>query len=107
MATVHSRGIPTWKRALDLACLIFALPVLVPLVLIIGLWIKLLSQGPVLFRQERVGYHGRRFTCLKFRSMKAGADSNVHKNYLKELIHSEQQIGRASCRERVKIMVAN
>ena len=90
MATVRSRGIPTWKRALDIACLLFALPVLVPLVLIIGLWIKLLSQGPVLFRQERVGYHGRRFTCLKFRSMKAGADSNVHKNYLKELIHSEQ-----------------
>jgi len=90
MATVRSRAMPNWKRALDLACLLFAFPVLVPLVLIIVFWIKLLSQGPVLFRQERVGYRGSRFTCLKFRSMKADADNNVHKNYLKELIHSEQ-----------------
>jgi exopolysaccharide production protein ExoY len=86
---VHSSGAPAWKRALDLACIFFALPVLLPLGIIISLWIKLLSPGPVLFRQVRVGYRGSHFTCFKFRSMKVGADSGVHKDHLKKLIHSE------------------
>ena len=87
--TMHSSGVPTWKRALDVACILFLLPALLPLGLLISLWIKIVAPGPLLFRQKRVGYRGNQFVCLKFRSMKVGSDSGVHKNYLKELMQSE------------------
>ena len=86
---MDSNGVPVWKRALDLAFILFLLPVALPLGLLISLWIKVMSPGPVFFRQERVGYRGGLFTCLKFRSMKVGADHGVHRNYLKGLIQSE------------------
>ena len=82
-------GMPAWKRALDAAFIVFLSPVLLPVYALIALWIKILSPGPILFRQVRVGYRGNHFTCLKFRSMKVGAEDRIHKGYLKELIHSE------------------
>lgn len=86
--TVHSNQVPTWKRCLDVACILLALPGLAVLFVLIALWIKLSSRGPVFFRQDRVGYGGRTFVCLKFRSMKVGADTTVHKDYLKQLLQS-------------------
>ena len=85
----RANGISAWKRALDVALIVFLAPALLPLYALISLWIKIVSPGPMLFRQVRVGYRGSHFTCLKFRSMKVGADAGVHKDYLRELIHSE------------------
>jgi exopolysaccharide biosynthesis polyprenyl glycosylphosphotransferase len=62
------------KRGLDLAAAIALLPLTAPLMLVIALLIKAGTPGPVLFRQERVGMNGRRFTLLKFRSMVADAE---------------------------------
>ncbi len=62
------------KRAFDLLVVISMLPVMLPIMLLTALAIKLDSPGPVIFRQERVGKWGRRFTCYKFRSMYDGAD---------------------------------
>src|SRR5689334_21560300 len=62
--------IPSWKRILDISCILFSLPLWLPVVILLALWIKLASPGPILFRQERVGHHGRRFMILKFRTMK-------------------------------------
>ena len=73
---------------MDVACILLALPGLAVLFVLIALWIKLSSRGPVFFRQDRVGYGGRTFVCLKFRSMKVGADTTVHKDYLKQLLQS-------------------
>jgi lipopolysaccharide/colanic/teichoic acid biosynthesis glycosyltransferase len=84
----RSSEVPIWKRVLDIGCILFALPALVPLGVIIGLWIKISSPGPILFRQERIGLRGRRFICLKFRSMRVGADTKAHKDYLKQLMES-------------------
>jgi exopolysaccharide biosynthesis polyprenyl glycosylphosphotransferase len=56
--------------ALSLALLVFTLP----LMLLTALAIKLDSAGPVLYRQERVGFGGRHFTLLKFRSMRPDAE---------------------------------
>jgi len=86
--TMQSSGAPPWKRALDIGCIVLLLPGLLPLILLISLWIKIVSPGPIFFRQVRVGYRGGHFTCLKFRSMKVDADNGVHQDYLKRLIHS-------------------
>ena len=57
------------KRLLDLLLAGLGLLLLAPLLAAIALWIKLDSRGPVLFRQERVGRHGRTFLIHKFRTM--------------------------------------
>lgn len=57
------------KRAMDLLLAALGLVLLAPLMLLIGVAIKLDSPGPVLYRQERVGRHGRSFRIHKFRTM--------------------------------------
>ena len=83
-----SDAIPRWKRVLDVTCFVLSLPLLIPLSAVIALGIKIVSPGPVLFRQERTGYLGRPFMCLKFRTMKVNADTSVHEAYLTSLISS-------------------
>ena len=61
------------KRVFDLLGAAVALALLAPLLAAIALWIKLDSPGPVLFRQQRVGRHGRPFAIRKFRTMVADA----------------------------------
>jgi len=61
------------KRAVDLLAATCALLVSAPLLLIIAVWIKLDSRGPIFFHQERVGLRGRAFVIYKFRTMFAGA----------------------------------
>ena len=57
------------KRAFDLACVLLALPLTLPTLLIIAAIVRFTSPGPVLFRQSRMGRNGRVFTILKFRTM--------------------------------------
>jgi lipopolysaccharide/colanic/teichoic acid biosynthesis glycosyltransferase len=63
------------KRACDFMAALLALAVLWPLLLLIALWIKCDSRGPVFFRQVRVGLHGRRFRIWKFRTMSTDAEA--------------------------------
>lgn len=79
---------PFWKRCLDISCLLLAAPTVLPLMLIISGFIKIVSPGPIFFKQERIGLRGKKFLCLKFRSMKVNADTKVHQSHLKDLIHS-------------------
>lgn len=81
---------PMWKRILDIACIILALPVLLPAMLMIALLIKVLSDGPALFRQERIGHRGKPFICLKFRTMALSSDPDVHRRHLEQLFGSSQ-----------------
>ena len=62
------------KRLLDLAIATPAVLALSPLFALLALLVKLDSKGPVFFRQERIGRHGRPFRIWKFRSMRQGAD---------------------------------
>lgn len=62
------------KRAFDILVAGAALLALSPLFLVIAIWIKLGSPGPVLYRQIRVGMGGQTFGLLKFRSMVVDAD---------------------------------
>jgi len=61
-------------RALDIFAGLALLLLTLPLLLVVALAIKLDSRGPVLYRQERVGRHHRRFHILKFRSMTVDAE---------------------------------
>ncbi len=82
--------IPRGKRVLDLFLILLTLPIWLPVMVLISMWIQLVSRGPIFFRQERVGHRGRKFSCLKFRSMKVNADTRCHEGYFKELIDSER-----------------
>ncbi len=59
----------TFKRAVDIIGSLFGLVLLSPLLLVMALWIKLDSQGPIFFKQTRIGRDGRKFTLWKFRTM--------------------------------------
>lgn len=62
------------KRLFDIIASGFGLLILSPLFLVIAIWIKLDSKGPVFYRQVRVGWHNKDFRIFKFRSMRVGAD---------------------------------
>lgn len=89
MKTTENFGLPKWKRALDVTVILLALPILLPLALVIGIIIRLVSSGPILFKQERVGYRGSRFMCFKFRTMRCGAETSTHQGHLKHLMESD------------------
>ncbi|HEX5050611.1 MAG TPA: sugar transferase [Planctomycetota bacterium] len=63
------------KRSIDVIGACAALIVLMPVFLACALAVKLTSRGPVFFRQIRVGRNGEHFNCLKFRTMRVGADA--------------------------------
>lgn len=75
---IHSGLLPSWqqniKRAIDLAAALAGLIILSPLLAYTYIRVMLSSKGPVIFRQERVGYKGRTFTMYKFRSMQVDAE---------------------------------
>jgi lipopolysaccharide/colanic/teichoic acid biosynthesis glycosyltransferase len=66
------------KRAFDCACVLIALPLLIPVLLVLGLAVRLTSHGPVLFVQRRMGRHGKTFTILKFRTLTHVTDRAHH-----------------------------
>ena len=82
--------LPAWKRILDVLCILISLPVLMPLIAAITLWIKLASQGPALFRQERIGRNGKRFVLYKFRSMRMNVETRRHENHFRNLVRLDK-----------------
>jgi exopolysaccharide biosynthesis polyprenyl glycosylphosphotransferase len=81
-----SSGARLLKRTFDLLISAFAIALLSPFWLFIALLIKLDSKGPIFYTQERVGMDGRLFLVFKFRTMKAGADPETHRQYQKAFI---------------------
>jgi exopolysaccharide biosynthesis polyprenyl glycosylphosphotransferase len=81
-----SSGTRILKRTFDLMFSALAIALLLPLWLLIALLIKLDSKGPVFYTQERVGMDGRLFLLYKFRTMVAGADSELHREYQRAFI---------------------
>jgi exopolysaccharide production protein ExoY len=87
--TVPAVAKPQWKRTLDIVLIIMAFPVLLPLAMLIGLLIRIVSAGPILFKQERIGYLGERFPCYKFRTMFVNSDTTIHRGHLDQLMNSD------------------
>jgi Undecaprenyl-phosphate glucose phosphotransferase len=66
-----------FKRLFDITGSIIALLIFAPIMLLISLLVPLSSPGPILYRQERMGLDGKKFKCLKFRSMPIDSESNT------------------------------
>ena len=77
------------KRVLDLVLATVILLLSAPVMLLIALFIKLDSSGPVLFKQVRVGRGGRPFTFYKFRTMYHNANPEMHRQYVRSLIRNQ------------------
>ncbi len=78
------------KRLMDIVGSLLALVIFSPIILAVAAAVKFTSEGPVLFRQERIGQWGERFTFLKFRSMLVKQAENPHKAYIEKLIKENQ-----------------
>ncbi len=80
LTDIHNGLIPPWqqniKRIIDVSVAVAGLILLSPVFLYVALRVRLSSPGSILYRQERVGYKGKPFTMLKFRSMYQDAERN-------------------------------
>jgi lipopolysaccharide/colanic/teichoic acid biosynthesis glycosyltransferase len=74
------------KRAMDICGSAAALLILSPAFLVLAALVKSTSDGPVFFRQQRVGRYGLNFGFLKFRSMYVSTDVAIHKEYVRNFI---------------------
>lgn len=76
---INTALMPQWqqniKRLIDVVVALLGLILLIPLLMIIMLWTKLSSAGPVFYVQQRLGYKGRPFYIYKFRSMYENAEA--------------------------------
>jgi len=74
------------KRLIDVAASGTLLLILSPLLAAIAAIIKLTSEGPVIYEQERLGQRGARFRVKKFRTMYANNDPKIHQEYVQQYI---------------------
>ena len=74
------------KRVMDIVGSAALLLLLAPVFAVIALIVKLTSDGPVLFEQERMGQFAARFKCLKFRTMFVNCDAKIHQAYVQQFI---------------------
>jgi exopolysaccharide biosynthesis polyprenyl glycosylphosphotransferase len=74
------------KRAMDIVGAISLSLIFAPVMIATAVAIKLSSPGPIVFRQVRIGRDGVPFEFLKFRSMRAGVDDDIHREYVAKLI---------------------
>jgi lipopolysaccharide/colanic/teichoic acid biosynthesis glycosyltransferase len=84
------------KRALDIAGGLGLLALLAPLMLLVAALVKLTSEGPVFYRQARVGLGMEPFTMLKFRTMHVNADHAIHQQFVTAFINQSAKANRTS-----------
>jgi len=84
----NATALPVWKRTVDLACCLVALPALGLATLFAAVMVRIFSPGPVFFRQERIGYRGRPFMLYKFRTMHTGVCTTSHQSHFTQLMRS-------------------
>ncbi|MBN8601540.1 MAG: sugar transferase [Planctomycetes bacterium] len=100
---LNCRRTPIWKRILDLLIVAAISPILLPVMFLIACHIKLSSKGPVLFCQRRLGYGGKHFTILKFRTLKPEeyCVTSNHRAYVADLIDSDKPAAKPDISKRL------
>jgi lipopolysaccharide/colanic/teichoic acid biosynthesis glycosyltransferase len=89
----RKRSLRIVKRGIDILGSSALLLALFPLLVAIAVAIKLTSNGPILYRQERLGQFGKRFLCLKFRTMYQDNDAKIHREYVQSFITGQANGG--------------
>ena len=82
------------KRITDLLLSAMLLTLFVPLMVIVAGMIKLLSPGPFLFKQKRIGKNGNPFTFYKFRTMFVDTDHEIHEKYIYQQLKASDKAER-------------
>jgi lipopolysaccharide/colanic/teichoic acid biosynthesis glycosyltransferase len=83
------------KRAIDIVGSGALLLMLSPFLAAIVALIKITSNGPVIYKQERLGQFGARFMCLKFRTMYANNDPKIHQDYVQQFIAGKDGLNKS------------
>jgi len=97
---------PVYLRAKRIVDILFTLLILLPLGLVLGVvavLIHLDSEGPIFFRQKRVGQHSAEFEMLKFRSMHVQADDSTHRDAVKLYMNGEALNEKADAKNPYKL----
>ena len=68
--------------------------------LTLGAYIKLVSPGPMFFRQDRIGLGEEEFTCLKLRTMRVNAETGTHQEHLSTLVESDVPMKKMDAQDR-------
>ena len=88
LVEISPEQMPLWektvKRLLDISVSMVALLLSLPLYLVVSIIIRATSEGPIIFKQTRVGKNGRNFTILKFRTMHMNAEDETGPTWAKE-----------------------
>ena len=93
----NRKGYEKWKRLSDIILSALGLIVLSPLFLLLILWIKVDSRGPVFFKQKRVGIHKTYFDILKFRTMRTDTPKDMPTHMLTNPERGYEHHRAASC----------
>ncbi|HLZ80984.1 MAG TPA: sugar transferase [Ktedonobacteraceae bacterium] len=83
------------KRVLDVLITLLLLPVLCLVMLVVAIFIRLDSEGPIFYRQKRVGQDGVEFDMFKFRSMHINNDDTIHREAMKRYMNGEMLNGHS------------
>lgn len=75
LASQSSTPLPRWKRAAEVSCCLLALPLLGVVTLFVACVTTTAAQGPIFFRQQRLGLKGQRIWLYRFRTMRVGPAS--------------------------------
>ena len=92
LSKLRHRRMPWWKRLFDIFVASLLLVVLMPVLALIGFFIRCVSPGPVIFSQKRLGEMGNYFVIYKFRTMHQANSTNVtheHRQFVAELANSD------------------
>lgn len=98
------RAPPLWRRSRDLLCCLAALPLLALAALVMTALTALVSPGPVIFRQKRIGHRGREFMLYKFRTMHVGADHTAHQNHFKQLVDTNAPMQKLDAQDDARVL---
>lgn len=71
------KGYAFFKRAFDIFCSLLAIIILSPILIIVGILVKLTSKGPMIYVSKRIGKNGKVFNFYKFRSMYRDAEQRL------------------------------
>ncbi len=92
---------PVWKRCFDICGSLALLVALLPLMVMIGLYIKCVSRGPIFFLQLRIGAGAKRFVMVKFRTMHVDNSSESHRDYVATLVNSDSPAKKPEYKSRL------